>query len=147
MYIKNNKSKLFITKDRELGDIPILFIHGFTGSHKSWLSIRENINISSLAIDIPGHGKSRFNDLNDTYYFNDFTNELYLSLLQLNINKIHLCSYSLGGRLSICFAAKYPNMVHSLFIESSTIGFENGEEKNVYYENDKKLYQHCRKIN
>ena len=139
MYIKNNKSTLFLTKDRELGDIPMLFIHGFTGSHKSWTSIRENLNIPSLAIDIPGHGKSTFNNLDKEYFFNDFSNELYLSLLQLNIKKIHICSYSLGGRLSICFAAKYPDIVKSLFIESSSIGIENGEEKSVCNENDKKL--------
>tara|TARA_Y100000590_G_scaffold417705_1_gene517680 strand:- start:246 stop:1067 length:822 start_codon:yes stop_codon:yes gene_type:complete len=139
MYIKNNKSTLFITKDRNLNSNPMLFIHGFTGSSKSWRIIRDNISIPSLAIDIPGHNKSTFNNLNDDYYFNDFTNELYMSLLSINIKKIHICSYSLGGRLALCFAAKYPDIIQSLFIESSTIGMEPGDEKNICYENDKKI--------
>lgn len=139
MYIKSNKTTMFLTKDRQLNSEPVLFIHGFTGSHKSWNTIRDNINVSSLAIDIPGHGKSTFNNLETDYYFNDFTNELYLCLLSLSIKKIHICAYSLGGRLALCFAAKYPDMVQSLFIESSTIGLEPGEEKTICYENDREL--------
>jgi len=139
MYIKGNKSKLFISKDRDLNDAPLLFIHGFTGSHKSWTNIRASLNYPSIVIDIPGHGKSIFNRLDDEYYFNDFTNELYLALLHMNIKKIHICGYSLGGRLALCFAAKYPELIESLFLESTTIGFEPGDEKKICFENDKKL--------
>ena len=39
MYIKADKSTLFLTKDRELDQTPILFIHGFTGSSQSWKTI------------------------------------------------------------------------------------------------------------
>ena len=134
MYIKGNKSKLFISKDRDLNDAPLLFIHGFTGSHKSWTNIRASLNYPSMVIDIPGHGKSIFNRLDDDYYFNDFTNELYLALLHMNIKKIHICGYSLGGRLALCFAAKYPELIESLFLESTTIGFEPGDEKKICFE-------------
>ena len=74
-YLRNNyKNNLFI-----------VFLHGFLGSSKSWKNIRKNINYPSLAIDIPGHGKSSFNDLNSSYYFKDFSNELYLALSELDI--------------------------------------------------------------
>ena len=106
MYIKNSKSKIFIKKDKSLNKTPILFVHGFTGTSKSWSSVRSKLGRPSLAVDIPGHGKSSFNDISETYFFKDFSNELYISLKELGIKKISLCGYSLGGRLAITFAAK-----------------------------------------
>ena len=129
MYFKGDQSKLFITKDKTLNSTPILFIHGFTGSSKSWKKIRENLNYPSLAVDIPGHAKSTFNNLNEDYYFKDFTNELYLSLLSINIKKIHLCGYSMGARLALAFTSKYPNFVKTLILESGTVGISDTEEK------------------
>ena len=129
MYYKGDKSRLFFTKDRELNSTPLLFIHGFTGSSKSWRYIRNNIDYPSLAVDIPGHGNSTFNNLNDDYYFKDFTNELYLSLLDLNIKKIHLCGYSMGARLALAFASKHPSMISTLILESGTLGLSEIEEK------------------
>ena len=129
MFYKGDKSKLFITKDRELNKTPILFIHGFMGSSKSWKSIRNELDYPSLAIDIPGHGKSVFNDLNNDFYFKDFANELYLSLLDLDIKKIHICGYSLGARLALAFSAIYPKMISTLILESGTVGLSEIEEK------------------
>ena len=129
MYFKGDQSRLFVTKDRILNSTPILFIHGFTGSSKSWKNIRENLDYPSLAVDIPGHGKSTFNHLNEDYYFKDFTNELYLSLISMDIKKIHLCGYSMGSRLALAFASKYPNLVKTLILESGTVGLSEIEEK------------------
>ncbi|MAV93587.1 MAG: 2-succinyl-6-hydroxy-2,4-cyclohexadiene-1-carboxylate synthase [Candidatus Marinimicrobia bacterium] len=129
MYYKGNKSTIFITKDRELNNTPIVFLHGFLGSSKSWKNIRNKINYPSLAIDIPGHGKSSFNNLSSTYYFKDFSNELYLALSDLDIKKIHLCGYSLGARLALAFSSIYPKMVSTLLLESGTVGLNDKEEK------------------
>ena len=129
MYLKNDQTTMFLTKDKLLEGIPILFLHGFTGSSKSWNHIRKDINCSSLAIDIPGHGKSIFNDINEEYDYRDFRTELYLILQTLNLKKIHLCGYSMGGRIAISFAQKYPEMIESLILESSSLGIVNAEEK------------------
>ena len=136
MYIKHSKSTLFISKSKILNEIPILFLHGFTGSTKSWLSIRSKISSPSISIDIPGHGKSTFNNLNESYFFKDFSNELYISLLQMKIKKINLCGYSLGGRLAITFAAKYPDMINSLLIESTSLGIEDRIDREIRYKKD-----------
>ena len=139
MYLKSNKSTIFITKDRDINNTPIIFIHGFTGTHKSWQTIRSELEAPSIAIDIPGHGKSIFHNTDEKYFFNDFTNELYLFIIKMGLKKVHLCGYSLGGRLAICFAAKYPELIKSIFIESTTIGMEPGEDKALVLENDRKI--------
>jgi 2-succinyl-6-hydroxy-2,4-cyclohexadiene-1-carboxylate synthase len=136
MYIKNSKSKIFIKKDKSLNKTPILFVHGFTGTSKSWSSVRSKLGRPSLAVDIPGHGKSSFNDISETYFFKDFSNELYISLKELGIKKISLCGYSLGGRLAITFAAKYPDMVNALLVESTSLGIEDRIDREVRYKKD-----------
>ena len=116
MYIKNNKTKIFLSKDRVLDDTPILFLHGFTGSSEIWKEIRKEINYPTIAIDIPGHGKSTFLNPNDEYDYKDFRAELYLCLSKLNLKKIHLFGYSMGGRLAISFAQRYPELIETLIL-------------------------------
>jgi len=136
MYIKNDKSTIFLTKDKILNDAPILFIHGFTGSSKSWDRTRNGINHPSIAIDIPGHGKSTFNFIDQEYSYKDFRSELYLCLKKINVSKIHLCAYSMGGRLAIAFAQKYPNYIKTLILESSSLGISSSQEKVKKFEED-----------
>ena len=139
MNIKNDKSTIFLTKDKELNNCPILFIHGFTGSSRAWKETRLGLDYPSIAIDVPGHGKSIFNNLNKNYDYKDFRSELYLCLKELNIDKIHLCGYSMGGRLAISFAQKYPKLVKTLILESSSLGISNAEEKNKRLDEDIEL--------
>ena len=136
MYIKTNKSTLFLTKDRDIEGTPLLFIHGFTGSSQSWNNIRREIDTPSIALDIPGHNKSIFNNLSDNYYFKDFSNELYIALTKIKVKKLHLCGYSLGGRLAISFAAKYPDMIQSLLLESTSLGIADRVEREERYQKD-----------
>ena len=136
MYIKADKSTLFLTKDRELDQTPILFIHGFTGSSQSWKTIRNEIDIPSISIDIPGHNKSTFNNFKNLYYFKDFANELYMALNEINVKELHICGYSLGGRLAISFAAKYPSMIKSLLLESTSLGIEDRDIREERYQKD-----------
>jgi len=136
MYVKNDKTCIFLTKDKHLNDLPILFLHGFTGSSKSWDETRNNLNHSSIALDIPGHGKSTFNNLDKEYTYKNLRSEIYLCLKKLNVSKVHLCGYSMGGRIAISLAQKYPSLIKSLILESSSLGISNSEEKNKRFEED-----------
>ena len=107
MLIKCDKSKIYAKHNLIQDRIPILFLHGFTGSSNSWDNILKRIDQPTIAIDIPGHGKSSFNNINDDYTYKDFRNELYLTLSKLNINKLHICAYSMGSRLAVSFAQKF----------------------------------------
>ena len=128
MIIKNNKSTIYFKKSKDLSKTPILFLHGFSGSSDSWTNVRKNIGFPSIAIDIPGHGKSYFNNKDESYDYKDFRSELYLILQQIN---------SMGGRLAISFAQKYPELIESLILESSSLGIVNQEEKELYLDKDK----------
>jgi len=138
MLIKGSKSKIYI-KGKSEDSIPLIFIHGFTGTSNSWNAIREGISKESYAIDIPGHGKSIFNNTKSDYTLNDFSVEFFLLLNSLNIDKINLCGYSMGGRLCLEFANKYPNKINSLILESTSQGIENIEERDDRLISDKEL--------
>ena len=144
MHFKNNKSKIYFNIDRKIDEIPYLFIHGFTNNHTSWKELRKTINQNTIAIDIPGHGKSTFNDLSTIYTYDDWANEFFLCLKRINVNKIKLCGYSMGGRLALYFAIKYPNYVDELFLESTNLGIESWDSRLERYNEDLEL---CENIN
>ena len=141
MYIKNNKSQIFLTKDRFIDSDPILFLHGFSGSSNCWTDIRKEISAPTLALDVPGHNKSYFLNLDEEYTYKDFRSELFLILNHINVKKVHLLGYSMGGRLAISFTQKYPELVKSLILESSSLGLVSHDEKEAQIEKDDKLLQ------
>ncbi len=136
MLIKCDKSKIYVKHNLIQDRIPILFLHGFTGSSNSWDNILKKIDHPTIAIDIPGHGKSPFNDIKGDYTYKDFRNELYLSLSKLNINKLHICAYSMGSRLAVSFAQKFPKMIKSLIIESGSLGIVDSMKKEERFNRD-----------
>ena len=90
---------------------PLLFLHGFTGSEKSWDEFRNKLNLPTIAIDCPGHGSNLIEDLSNPYTFEDWEKEFNSYLNQNHLEKITLCGYSMGGRLAITFASKFPNKI------------------------------------
>ena len=54
-----------------------------------------------------------------------------MALNEINVKELHICGYSLGGRLAISFAAKYPSMIKSLLLESTSLGIEDRDIREV----------------
>ena len=77
--------------------LPFFFIHGFTGSHKSWAEVIDLLRKHSYAMDIPGHGNSKFKNLDESYNISDWCSEFYMTLYTLGINKINLCATLFGS--------------------------------------------------
>lgn len=129
-----------------VGDIyketPIVLLHGFMGSLENWNQIKLQFNIPIILIDLPGHGKSHFKKI-DNYSFTDWATDFKYILDKLNLNQINLCGYSMGGRLAISFACRFPMIVNKLILESSTPGIDNEIERKNRFEIDK---LNCTKI-
>ena len=139
MYIKTSKSKIFIKENNSSEEIPYFFLHGFTGCHKSWDSVIDKFGKYSYTMDIPGHNKSSFKDINADYTIDDWCYELYMILNELNLKKINLCGYSMGGRLAIAFADKFKDKINSLILESASLGINESELRSERYYSDKEL--------
>ncbi len=62
--------------------------------------------------DLPGHGATDRIKLKEDIYA-ELTDRLYefVRLVGLNKKAFHIVGLSMGGALSICFAAKYPHLI------------------------------------
>ncbi len=112
-------------------NFPLLFLHGFMGSSFEWMEIIDYLKKSyyCLALDLPGHGKTKIN-ANDSCYSIQFTaKEICRFLQDLKIEKSYLIGYSMGGRLALYLAVYYPEYFQSIILESTSPGIENVRER------------------
>ena len=134
---KKSRNRVFI--ENESNAVPTVFLHGFTGTSKSWSEVISKINTYSISIDIVGHGESYFNNLDLIYSENDWCEDLSEILSYLKIETINLCGYSMGGRLALAFTLKYPEKVNNLILESTSTGIQGKKERETRYQEDLKL--------
>ena len=71
----------------------------------------EKLKRPAITLDLPGHGKSTFNNLDISYSIDDWCEDISQMLDSLNVDKLSICGYSMGGRLAIAFASKYSSIV------------------------------------
>jgi len=118
--------------------IPIIFLHGFTGSASDWEFAMQNIddNYFPIAIDLPGHGETEASDNINDYTIDSINNIISTIIEKLKISKVILFGYSMGGRAALSFAVQYPSMIKALILESSTAGIENADEREERLMND-----------
>ena len=140
MKFKTSKTHIYIKSiNEDLTTTPIVFLHGFTGNSNSWRHIADALNRWVILIDLPGHSKSEFINLNEEYSIDDFCSELYLLLNNYSIKKIDLVGYSMGGRIAMAFSSKHSNRINSLVLESSSLGIDDNKDKEDRYNQDLEL--------
>lgn len=117
---------------------PLVLLHGFTGSSKTWEPFVHKWSsvFRVITIDLPGHGNSVTPDFPTMI---DFCDELKILLEELQVSKCHLLGYSMGGRVALSFAQRHPEMVSSLILESASPGLKTESERVERKEKDAKL--------
>lgn len=108
----------------------VLFLHGFMGSAVDWRDVTAALNESHrcLAVDLPGHGSSL--GLPPETYTADGTARALLGLLgDLGLRHPAVVGYSMGGRLALYLALRYPESCRALFLESASPGLRTEEER------------------
>lgn len=114
---------------------PLVLLHGFTGSSKTWDECvkrwREHFTV--ITIDLPGHGQTV---TKSPCTMETFCADLQRFLGELHIQKAHLLGYSMGGRTALSFAMNYPEQVLTLTLESASPGLKTKEERKTRVERD-----------
>lgn len=120
---------------------PLILLHGFTGNVETWKPFYEKWATHSkiIAVDIIGHGKTDSPTSLDRYGMWSVVEDLSKLLDQLHIEKSDFVGYSMGGRLALSFAMKYPNKVRKLVLESSSPGMTSESERSSRVAQDQKL--------
>lgn len=92
-----------------------LFLHGFPGSSNDWLALiaASSSNMRSIAVDMPGFGKSD-KPKPFTYTIENYVDILDKIIQALNLNKINLVLHDFGGAWGLRWAILNLNKVSSL---------------------------------
>ena len=124
----------------------LVFLHGFLGSHRDFIHLATELNQSKLKpyncllLDLPGHGKSL--GLPDRTYTLQGAAEAVLDTLDHgNIDRPILYGYSMGGRLALYLALRWPDRFSSAFLESTSPGLATASEQSARFQHDKRLAQ------
>ncbi|MFB6190283.1 MAG: alpha/beta fold hydrolase [Candidatus Nanohaloarchaea archaeon] len=91
---------------------PVVFIHGWLGSKKSWLPVEENLGIENPKVfyDQRCHGDSSCSKFD----FDDLAGDLENLLERLDIDEPILVGHSMGGMVALTYAIE--NDVSGLFL-------------------------------
>jgi len=121
----------------------LVLLHGFTGSHESWLphTAIYNQQYRTLAPDALGHGLSDSPDDPERYGFSHIPGDFVALLGQLGLDKVALLGYSMGGRMALQIAVSVPERVSVLIIESASPGILELEAREQRIVNDNQIAQ------
>jgi len=102
----------------------LLFLHGFMGSGRDWLPIAHHLEKDYYCVmpDLPGHGKNLNLAMDEPLGYNSLAAGLLSLAEKINIDKVSLIGYSMGGRLALFFAIQYAEKVQHLILESAHPG-------------------------
>lgn len=110
---------------------PVVLLHGFTGSGSSWDDLRQALEPARrvVTIDLPGHGASAAPRDPARYSMSRFADDLVCVLDTLQLDRVALLGYSLGGRAALRFALAHPQRLVALVLESCSPGIRDPEER------------------
>lgn len=104
-----------------------VFLHGFAGSSRDWERFGEAVDrlgLRAMAIDLPGHGDSESPADPVRFSVEETARDLNALLELTGIAEAHWVGYSMGGRIALYAAAKYPDRARSILAESASPGIE-----------------------
>jgi pimeloyl-ACP methyl ester carboxylesterase len=95
---------------------PLLILHGFLGMSDNWKSLgslyaAEGFQVHLL--DLRNHGKSFHSDL---FNYDIMAEDVLEYCKTNNLDKISLIGHSMGGKVAMLFATKYPEKVKKLIV-------------------------------
>ncbi|MEG3970890.1 2-succinyl-6-hydroxy-2,4-cyclohexadiene-1-carboxylate synthase [Microcoleus sp. T2B6] len=127
----------------------ILFLHGFTGNFQDFSSVISLLskNYGCLAVDLPGHGKTRVSGDESCYNISNTAQALIHLLDNLQIDKCLLLGYSMGGRLALYMTLHFPERFEKVVLESASPGLKTEKERSHRLQADLQLAQKLEKSN
>jgi 2-succinyl-6-hydroxy-2,4-cyclohexadiene-1-carboxylate synthase len=110
---------------------PLVLLHGFTGSGRSWDDLRRRLEPARqvITIDLPGHGASAAPRDPARYALPRLANDLVRVLDALQLDRAAVHGYSLGGRAALRLALAHPDRVSTLVLESCSPGISDPAER------------------
>lgn len=97
----------------------LVFLHGFGGDLTAWKKERAfftKLGISTIAMDLRGHGLSARSDNKNFYNLENFAKDLSILIEKEKITNSVIIGHCFGGMVSIYFQAQFPNYSKGLVL-------------------------------
>lgn len=107
---------------RHKSSLARVFIHGWMGHPSDWSLF---VKAQDICITLPGHNHSK--TLKQKNWFTVCIENIFK--MTQHIDAFHLVGYSLGGRIGLSFAEKYPNRIAKLSLISTHIGCKSAVQQ------------------
>lgn len=94
---------------------PIIILHGIFGMGDNWTSIAKKLADDNLVIlpDMRNHGRSEHSS---TFNLEVTAEDLKELMIELSLEKAVIVGHSMGGKIAMTFALKYPEQCSELII-------------------------------
>jgi len=119
----------------------LMLLHGYTGSGRSMAGLAHAFGreYETLAPDLPGHGRSVAAACVAGYGFEDCLGDLVAGLECSDHRRAHWLGYSMGARLALGCAVRYPEIVNSLVLVAGRAGIADPDERTARRRADDRL--------
>jgi len=117
---------------------PLLCIHGFSESADTWKAL-DIAGHRLYMVDLIGHGKSMRPTEKKYYKIRCILDHLHKIIHQLGLETYKILGYSMGGRIALAYAIKYPEEIEALIIESGSYNEEGVWNRLARRRGDRKL--------
>jgi pimeloyl-ACP methyl ester carboxylesterase len=127
----NYRGSLLYYRDEGKGS-PVILLHGFGESGCIW---DDQINFLKayfriIIPDLPGSGSSKMPEMGDQFLtMEDYADAINIILEQENINICTLIGHSMGGYITMAFAANFPEKLKGFGLFHSTAMADSEEKK------------------
>ena len=101
----------------------VLFLHGIGGNRRNWLPQLPAFSPHVLAVawDARGYGDS--DDYDGPLAFSDYADDVPRVLAHFGQTRAHIVGLSMGGRIAMDLAVRYPGLVETLTLCDTHRGF------------------------
>jgi len=108
----------------------VILLHGFMGSGGIFEDLARELarNVRVIALDLLGHGSSEGAEMHYRFSTKEQVADLRTFIERMNDRPVILMGYSMGARLALSFAVKYPQLLAGLVLESGSFGIEDPTE-------------------
>lgn len=95
---------------------PFVIMHGFLGMSDNWKTLGTQYAADGYQVhmlDLRNHGRSLHSD---EFNYEVMANDVYEYCQENNLEKIDLLGHSMGGKVAMFFAVKYPEKINKLIV-------------------------------
>ena len=97
----------------------LVFLHGFGGDLTAWEKERQyftNLGVSTIAMDLRGHGLSARSNHEDFYKLDNFSKDVIALMEKEHVYNPVVVGHCFGGMVSINLLAKFPKISRGLVL-------------------------------